>query len=423
MKWPWTREETTENAIDDGQNVTDVLLKALFGDDGKVTKEMALAIPGVQACVDLIAETVASLPVKLYKGGKSGVTEIEGDKRVRLLNSETGDTLTATQFWRAMLEDYYLEKGGYAFIKRWLMDIDGIYYVEPSYISVMKNADPIFKDYEIYCYDKKYMPFDFFKILRKSKDGCTSVSIIEENQLLFGVLYHELVYEKNMVQKGGNKRGFLKSQKRLTKEAMDALKNAYKNLYSNNSENVVVLNEGIEFQEASNTSVEMQLNESKQTNENIVTSIFHIPVHLLRGAATHIDVDNYIKFCITPLLNDIECSLDRDLLMEGEKEEGYYFAFDTRELTRGNIKERYEAYEIGLKNNFLQPDEVRAKEDMEPLGFNWIRLGLDSVLYDPKSGMIYTPNTKEMGKMEENGKVAPVQQPESEEKDESGTES
>ncbi len=60
---------------------------------------------------------------------------------------------------------------------------------------------------------------------------------------------------------------------------------------------------------------------------------------------------------------------------------------------------------------------------MVPLGFNWIRLGLDSVLYDPKTGIIYTPNTKEMGRMEENGEVAPVQPSESEEKDESGTES
>ena len=51
---------------------------------------------------------------------------------------------------------------------------------------------------------------------------------------------------------------------------------------------------------------------------------------------------------------------------------------------------------MGLRNNFLQVDEVREKEDYEPLGINWIRLGLDSVLYDPKTNMIYTPNTNEM---------------------------
>lgn len=48
----------------------------------------------------------------------------------------------------------------------------------------------------------------------------------------------------------------------------------------------------------------------------------------------------------------------------------------------------------------MQVDEVREKEDYEPLGINWIRLGLDSVLYDPKKNMIYTPNTNEMQQLE-----------------------
>lgn len=41
----------------------------------------------------------------------------------------------------------------------------------------------------------------------------------------------------------------------------------------------------------------------------------------------------------------------------------------------------------------MQPDEVRFAEDMEPLGFNWIKLGLQDVLYDPVRNIIYTPNT------------------------------
>ena len=73
------------------------------------------------------------------------------------------------------------------------------------------------------------------------------------------------------------------------------------------------------------------------------------------------------------------------------------------ELTRGNIKERYEAYEIGLKNRFLQADEVRAEEDREPLGFNFVTLGLGDVLLDPKTKEIYVPNTGEKGKLSAKG--------------------
>ena len=87
-----------------------------------------------------------------------------------------------------------------------------------------------------------------------------------------------------------------------------------------------------------------------------------------------------------------------------EKEKGeYYWAFDTRELMRGNMKDRYEAYKIALDKNFMQIDEIRKKEDLPPIGFDWITLGLDSVLYNPKTGEMYTPNTnavQQLGKLQ-----------------------
>lgn len=64
------------------------------------------------------------------------------------------------------------------------------------------------------------------------------------------------------------KKEFIKSPRSLTQAALDSIKAAFKKLYQNNTENVVVLNNGLEFQESSNTSVEMQLNENKQTNSN-----------------------------------------------------------------------------------------------------------------------------------------------------------
>ena len=170
-------------------------------------------------------------------------------------------------------------------------------------------------------------------------------------------------------------------------------------MYSSSDENVVMLNNGVKFQEASNTSVEMQLRENKDANSRAICQIFGIPPAMIFGGAQQNDVDAFIR-TIAALLNDIECSLDRDLLTF--EEAGYrYFAFDTRELTRGNVKERYEAYEIGIRNHFVQPDEVREMEDMEPLGFNWITLGLDSVLMDPATKTIYTPNTNQIQNLDE----------------------
>ena len=90
-----------------------------------------------------------------------------------------------------------------------------------------------------------------------------------------------MCFELYLVKKGGNKKGFLQSEKRLDKGSMDELKQAFANLYSNSSDNVVILNNGIRFQESSNTSVEMQLNENKQSNAEEFAKIFHISTCLL----------------------------------------------------------------------------------------------------------------------------------------------
>lgn len=398
-KKPEIRADTVQN-MKDGESMiaAELLLSALIGKN-VVTRDMTLQIPTVRGCINKIASVISSIPIRLYKKNKNGMPEeILDDARISILNDDTGDTLTATQFWRAMLEDYYAGKGGYAYINRVKGEVKSLNYVENIHVSFLYNNDPIFKDYSILVNGKSYYPFEFFKILRNTKNGMKSTSLSEENPVLISLTYASLIYEENLVKKGGNKRGFLQSERNLSREQMDNLRDAYKRLYSNNSENVVVLNNGVKFQEASNTSVEMQLNENKKSNGEEICKLMGVPIRILTGSATEKDWDIFVQTCVD-VMTDIECSLDRDLLLEKEKGE-YYWAFDTRELMRGNIKDRYEAYKIALEKNFMQIDEIRNKEDLPPIGFDWITLGLDSVLYNPKTGEMYTPNTNAVQQLE-----------------------
>ena len=386
------RKEKPEERADPGREVdaSDSLLRALIsGTD--VDKTILLQIPAVRGCLEKIAGTVCRLPIKLYRKVDGKVEEITEDARLRLLNKETGDTLNADEFWRAMLEDYYLGRGAYAYIrKNGIGEYEGLHYVEEEKVSVLKNYDPILKSYSIMVMGKTYHPFEFLKLHRRTKDGAEGVPLWQDNPLIFSVAYNSFVFEEKLVKKGGNKRGFIEAEDRLDKGAIESIKRAWNNLYSNNTDNVVVLNKGAKFKESSNTSVEMQLNENKESNAKDICGMFGFSSRILYGEATQEDRKEYIN-AIMSLLNVIETALDKDLLTEREKE-SFYFAFDTKELTRGSLKERYEAYALGLTNNFLQIDEVRAKEDMEPLGFKWVRIGLNDVLLDVEKGIIYTPN-------------------------------
>ena len=97
-------------------------------------------------------------------------------------------------------------------------------------------------------------------------------------------------------------------------------------------------------------------------------------------------------------MESFQCALNRNLLLESEKGK-MYFAFDTTELLKGDMLKRYQAYQIALQANFMQIDEVRYKEDLPKLGFNYVKLGLQDVLLDVKSGTVYTPNTNQTAKI------------------------
>lgn len=367
-----------EPSIDEG------LLRLLLG-SGNLTKEQALNIPALAAGVDIISDTVASLPVKLYREENGKVEEID-DVRVDLINDETGDTLDGFQFKKALVMDYLLEGNGYAYINRQRNKVKSLHYVEARYVSVLLNSDPIFKDYDILVNGRTYRDWEFIKVTRKSKDGVTGKGIIDEHNKVLSIAYNTLVFEDFLVRTGGNKKGFLKSETKLTQDAIEEVKKSWKKLYSNdNTENVIVLNKGLDFQEASSTSVEMQLNERKITNANEINTILRMP-------SGKIDEDS-IKNCILPILKAIETALNKDLLLPSEKEKSFYFAFDTKELLKGDIEKRFKAYEIALKNGFMQWDEIRYKEDLPPYGIDFIKLGLQDVLFNPKTKEIYTPNT------------------------------
>lgn len=376
----------------EGVTLEDLLLSAgiIAGD---ITKEQALNIPAVSACVGIISDTVASLPILLYKEDDGKVTEIKDDTRIALLNDDTKDTLDAFQFKKALVEEYLLNGAGYSYINRYRNEITSLHFVENRNVAVNMGVDPIFKSYDILVNGTMYRDFEFLKLIRKTKDGVTGKGIIQENNKMLSVAYNSLVFEDNLVKTGGNKKGFLKSLGRLSQDAIDQLKEAWKKLYKNNDENVVVLNNGLEFQEASNTSVEMQLNENKKTNSNEICKLFIVPPSILDGTASDDEYNNWIKVCILPILVALQTALNKDLLLPSEKDESFYFAFDTKELLKGDIEKRYKAYEIATKNGILQIDEVRYLEDYEPLGLDFIKLGLQDVLYNPKTKEIYTPNT------------------------------
>ena len=387
----WKRDTRDEPTIE--PPVTDVLLRALLGSE-TITRDKAMTLPAVNGAVDLISNCVACMPVKLYRDKKGNVEEITNDPRTAVMNGDTGDTLDAFQMKKAMVEDYLMGKGGYAFIRKDRNEVTGLFYVKDSDITIMKNNDPIYKDYVIQVNAMNYKPFEFVKLLRNTKDGASGSGLTTEVSKALETAYQTLLYQLSLVKSGGNKKGFLKSQRKLSQDEINVLKAAWRRLYANNEESVVVLNNGLDFQEASNSSVEMQLNESKKTLQDEINNLFHI----------HENFDLTFKEAIYPIVKAFETALNRDLLLEKEKGK-LFFAFDVKEIVKASLKERYDAYKTAKETGFMTLNEIRREENMNNVeGLDVVNVGLGAVLYDTNTHTYYTPNTGETAEfVPENG--------------------
>ena len=386
-------------------------LKAL-SQSKPVTVRDALGIPAISGCVELISGVVAGLPIRLYREKDGVVTEVKDDYRLQLLNDETGDLLDALQWKKALVRDYLLPGGGYSFVDWAGNRIQGIYYVAPYDVSVDKNADPIFKRADFLIGGAAYREWQVLRILRNTVDGVTGQGVVSDSAQHIEVMLEALQYEQNLF-KTGARRGFLKAAKKLTRDALDELKAAIKRMFSNSSpESLVVLNGGLEYQAAGQTAVDAQLNENKATNAREVCRLFCLSPKLFEGGATAEDRRISAAQGIIPVVNALQSAVNRFCLLETEKSasnEGgvLYFVIDTDELLQGSMLERYQAYEIAARNSIMQLDEIRYREDLSPLGLNFLKLGLDTVLYDPKTGECYTPNTDKVAKLSGRGTFRP----------------
>ena len=340
------------NLNDQSVELDDVLLSALLNGE-TITKEKALTLPAVSEAVDFISSMIACMPVRLFRYKKNQVEEVKGDIRTKLLNGDTGDTVNAYDMKKNMVRDYLLDIGGYTVIDKNLNEVKALYYVEPIYVSPYINANPIKKYVNFQIGTEIFKRYEVITLLRNSTNGAKGTSLIKEVSKAIETAYTTLLYELGLVQSGGSKKGYLQSEYKLSNEEINTLREAWNKLYKTHENNCIVLNKGVKFQEASNSSVEMQLNENKKTLTDEINGIFHISD----------DFNETFKKAIYPIVKSYETELNSKLLLEGEKR-NYFFEFDVKEITRANLKERYEAYKMAKEIGMKTINELRKEENL-----------------------------------------------------------
>ena len=355
-----------------------------------ITRQQALSIPVVAKSVNWIASAIAALPIKLYTKTDSGYQEVYDDYRIPLLNDYSGNGMTANDLKRQVLTDLLLDGNGYAYISKKGNKITKLSYIPTHRLTYTESVDTIDKIVNVWVDSKQVQDYNVFRLVQNTKNGLSGCGFVSDCQDLLSTILSSLQYENSSIS-SGVRRGFLKSKSKLDSDKMNELRRAWRKLTTPNQSDVLVLNAGIEFEDASNTATESQLSQNKVINMHQILAYFGLPTNFFEG----VNSDAYltaVRIAILPIVKQMTTALNNYMLLESEKS-NMKFEIDTSDLLRINANERFAAYQTGLSSGILTIDEVRRMENLPVLDMQYLKLGLGDVLYNISDGKIFVPNT------------------------------
>ena len=402
--------------VRDAETSTNTSITSLFSAPDYISEETIQKIPTAKVCSDLISGTIAQLPIYLYQETEKGVERVLDDPRETLLNSEPNEFQTAFNFKKQIVEDYLNYGCSYSYVERAGNDIVELVNLRSKNIYVDKYIQDGFRvidaDIRLYTVEKgrhmakpkkkiinTFKPYDCIIVLKDSHDGLTSTGILEAGKDVFKIALEEKKYTSSIYKNGALPLGILKSQGRLTEPVIRRLKESWQSLYSggSNAGKTVILEEGLDYTPVSLKPGDLLLTDNRKDTVSDICKLYNLPESLIDvskikyGSLEQNNIQ-FLQYTLSPIISAFEDGLNKSLLLEEEKRQGYFFAFDTSEVLRTTDKERYEAIKVALDGGFMSINEARYKINMPAINDDIMKWTLGAVLYYPQTGEMKIPN-------------------------------
>lgn len=245
-------------------------------------------------------------------------------------------------------------------------------------------------------------PDDMLHVKNISMDGYVGVSPIAVAQDVIGLALATQQHGSVLFRQGGQIGGVISHPGKLSKEAADRIANSWRETHSGvqNAHKVAILEESMKFEKVAITNEEAQFLETRRFQVVDICRLYGVPPHRLgeleKATFSTVEQQNqqYYDSALKPLAVSIEQLFDHHLLFDDERTV-FSIKFDFDEMLRGPLKERYEAYQIGTLNGWLNRNEVREKENLDPIeGGDEYRVPLNTGVPAPNLGQASPPPTE-----------------------------
>jgi|APSaa5957512622_1039677.scaffolds.fasta_scaffold04637_5 HK97 family phage portal protein len=340
-----------------------------------VSESTVLAIPAVFACVKVLAESIASLPLIVYESTEDGRERAKNFSLYELLHRTPNGRMTSFELRELMVGHLCLRGNSYSYIERDAGEVVGIWPLSPDRMSIdTRNGSFVYK-YQSDGKELTYQPDQILHIKGMGSDGIQGYSPLTLCRDTWGSAKASSDYSANYFKNDASPGGILRHPGKIDQAAHDNLKHAWEAGFKGkgNKHKVAVLEGGMEWQAIGVSPQDSQMIESMKFSVVEICRIFRVPLNLVmdyeRSTYSNVTEQNrsFLTHTLNPWLRRIEQSMERILLTESEKRV-YNIEHLTAELLRANHKERYETYEIGKRSGFLSTNEIRKFESLNGIG-------------------------------------------------------
>jgi len=340
-----------------------------YGTDG------ALQVAAVWACIELLTDNIASLPLFVYEraGDDQGNKTLARDTRLwTLLHDNPNRRHTPMEFWQFMLMSFLLRGNAYArlvrgtnneVIEMWPLSADQVE------VEVLPDQSIIYK----YNYDGKVAVYSEDSIFhwRDKGNGIVGMSRLDYMRNSVGVAIEAQNQTQQLFANSGKRPGVFMIDKLLTAEQRDKIRQNYQGLVEGGQDDLLVLEAGAKFEPLAMSPADMQLLDTRRFSVEDIARWFGISSVLINDTAktttwgTGISqlIEGFYKFRLRPLLESLEQSIERRVLTSRQREL-YAVEFSLEAILRGSLTERLDAGSKAVQNGLMTRNEWRQLENL-----------------------------------------------------------
>ena len=354
--------------------------KPLFGG-----KEMqAMKLPAVNACIEIISDSIAKMPVYLMDGATR--ERVPDHPALRLLTGRPTEALTAFDYHKLMESRRIAYGNAYALILRdkWGVPVE-LLPITPGYMMPLLDSNaklwyvginPKTQEY------RKFWPEDVLHYKAFSTDGLEGVSYLRRGAETIETALQAQRYEANYYKNGGQVSGVLATEADLSSKtrfdedgnAID-LKNRirenWESIHSgaDNAFRIAVLDQGLKYTPLTATNRDAQFIETKAASVEDIARLFNIPFYKLGAgkesyAANTQAAIEYMQRTLSPIVSEHEQEDTHKLLLESESARGLQLRRNMMGELRGDWSARGAWYQTMHQNGVYSVNDIRALEDL-----------------------------------------------------------